>query len=61
MEYRPFGRTGLHVSPLVLGTDKKAAPTKVRTKKVTPKEPVEVAEPRTTEINLFWGMIKIKR
>ncbi len=27
MEYRPFGRTGLHVSPLVLGTDNFANPT----------------------------------
>ena len=28
---------------------------------VKPKAPLKVAEPRTTEINLFWGMIKIKR
>jgi hypothetical protein len=38
-------------------------PTVVQTQMelVTPKAPLKVAEPRTTEINLFWGMIKIKR
>jgi hypothetical protein len=46
---------------LVFGKDKKVAPAKVTTKKVTTKKPVEVADSRTTEINLFWGMIKIKR
>jgi hypothetical protein len=41
--------------------DKKTEMPKVKTKKVTAKAPLKVAEPRTTEINLFWGMIKIKR
>jgi hypothetical protein len=44
---------------LVFG--KKTEMPKVKTKKVTAKAPLKVAEPRTTEINLFWGMIKIKR
>jgi len=39
--------------------DKKLATKKVKTEK--PKAPKEVADLRTIEINLFWGMIKIKR
>jgi hypothetical protein len=39
--------------------DKKLPTTKVKAEKL--KAPLKVAEPRTTEINLFWGMIKIKR
>ena len=46
---------------LIFGKDKKVVPVKVTTKKATPKAPEEVVESRTTEINLFWGMIKIKR
>ena len=46
---------------LVFANSKKVVIPKVKTKKVTAKAPLKVAESRTTEINLFWGMIKIKR